>query len=296
MEPPESLSEFSRRYTKTIERLYRRSGGRRWSIAPHRFAEALYASYSRRLPARTGEGDDSLTISFLNALHVEDLALAIACRDGHNDAWKEFIDRFGESVRSFARAALRDSVRARELADSLWAELYGVNTAIRERQSPLAYFHGRSSLASWLRVVVARREADLWRAEQRTRAVIFDEEFAGTQDRNGSGGPDADQQRFTALLNKALVASLAQISANERLLLSYYYVQDLTLAQMSELTHQHESTVSRSLARIRGSIRRFVEDDLRRRHQLSEDEINECIGRAKEESEFDLARALSQAK
>ena len=43
---------------------------------------------------------------------------------------------------------------AEELADSLFAELYGLSA--EKRGSLLRYFHGRSSLKTWLRAVLAQ--------------------------------------------------------------------------------------------------------------------------------------------
>ena len=57
--------------------------------------------------------------------------------------------------------------RARELADSLYAELYGLNGAGGARgRALLDYFHGRSKLATWLRTVLAQRHVDALRAAQ----------------------------------------------------------------------------------------------------------------------------------
>ena len=53
---------------------------------------------------------------------------------------------------------------AREIADSLYAELYGVN---RARRSLLLSFSGRSSLATWLRAVLCQRFVDRIRAQRR---------------------------------------------------------------------------------------------------------------------------------
>jgi hypothetical protein len=56
---------------------------------------------------------------------------------------------------------------AREVADALYAELYGVRNAQGQRQSLFRYFQGRSSLATWLRAVLAQRYVDRQRAQRR---------------------------------------------------------------------------------------------------------------------------------
>jgi len=60
------------------------------------------------------------------------------------------------------------------------------------------------------------------------------------------------------------------LAPRDRLRLSYYYVQELTLAETGALLGEHESTVSRGLARIRAEIRRNVEGALRKDYGLSD--------------------------
>ena len=56
---------------------------------------------------------------------------------------------------------------ARELADSIYADLFGLQERDGERRSLFRYFHGRSSLATWLRAVLAQRQVDRVRSTRR---------------------------------------------------------------------------------------------------------------------------------
>ncbi len=56
---------------------------------------------------------------------------------------------------------------ARELADSIYADLFGLQERDGERRSLFRYFHGRSSLATWLRAVLAQRLVDRVRSTRR---------------------------------------------------------------------------------------------------------------------------------
>ena len=56
---------------------------------------------------------------------------------------------------------------ARELADSIYADLFGLQERDGERRSLFRYFHGRSSLATWLRAVLAQRYVDRVRSSRR---------------------------------------------------------------------------------------------------------------------------------
>ncbi len=78
-------------------------------------------------------------------------------RQRRRKAWEGFIEKYRPLLYASARAICREEIAARELADSMWAELYGVDAKGAARRSLLDYFHGRSSLATWLRAIVAQR-------------------------------------------------------------------------------------------------------------------------------------------
>ena len=60
---------------------------------------------------------------------------------------------------------------ARDLADALYADLYGLPDAQGERQSLFRYYQGRSSLATWLRAVLSQRYVDRLREPETARAA-----------------------------------------------------------------------------------------------------------------------------
>ena len=59
--------------------------------------------------------------------------------------------------------------------------------------------------------------------------------------------------------------------------MAYYYVQELTLAEIGRLLNEHEATVSRQLARTRRAVRVAVERELREDAGLTEAEVAECL-------------------
>src|SRR5215207_8232579 len=85
---------------------------------------------------------------FIDAMQADDLCLIIACERGDENAWSDLVERFTATVRSAARSASSNEDAAEDLAQSIWAELYG----LRARKdgmpaSKLAYYSGRGSLA-----------------------------------------------------------------------------------------------------------------------------------------------------
>ena len=168
-----------------------------------------------------------------------------------------------------------DPGNGRELADSLYADLFGLAGPGGERRSLFRYFHGRSSLGTWLRAVLAQRHVDRLR-ERRHRDPLPDDDSAAAIPAP-SASPDPERGRYIVVMREALACALALLAPKDRLRVACYYAQQMTLAQIGRLTGEHEATVSRQLARTRSAIRGSIEERLRRTHELSEAAIADCF-------------------
>lgn len=270
--PLSSLDQFLAHYAYLVRGLHGEAMCARWGLPPEAFAESLRRSAEKRFGG--AQPDPSGIETYLKSLHLEDLALACACSEGIEQAWEFFIAHFRQDLRNAASVMLRasgraDDARAEELADSLYAELYGIRSGVDGRRKSLfEYFHGRSKLSTWLRAVLAQKQVDMFRTSGRT--VSFDAEMEGDvphelADRTApvSADPDPDRERYIGRFERALSAALASLSPRERMILACYYVDQLTLAEIGRLLHEHESTVSRQLERMRSALREGVTRALR---------------------------------
>ncbi len=238
------------------EQLYLKAGAHRWRLPQVAFTSALDNSCRKAFTA--GPPGSRELSRYLFSLHLEDLALACACAEGHAAAWDHFVLEMRPGLYR-AADALDPSGGARDLADALYGDLYGVDDRGGLRQSLLRYFHGRSSLATWLRAVLGQRYVDRVRAARRLESLPDE-----LPDRAGSSPPeDPECPALVGLLRAALDRALAQLEPRERLRLACYYRDNLTLAQTGRLLREHEATVSRQLSRTRRHLRDAVARDLR---------------------------------
>jgi len=302
--PPESpadrLSKFLSTHARLVEWLLAKTEAARWSLTRARFAEALHRSAEYRFRAANPTVAD--VTAYLESLHVEDLALACACSEGNEQAWNDFVLRYREDLYAAARAITgcrgRSSggdAQARDLADSLYAELYGLSEQDSLRRSRFDYFHGRSKLSTWLRAVLAQRHVDSLRAAQRTEPLGEKEEAYVAETLRAHGTPvepDPDRARYVEMLQATLRQALAALAPRDRLRLAYYYVHELTLAEMGRILGEHEATASRHLERTRRELRKEVEHALRVEQRLSDAQVRLCFEYALEDWPFDLSRAL----
>ncbi|MFN2529747.1 MAG: RNA polymerase sigma factor [Pyrinomonadaceae bacterium] len=201
---------------------------------------------------------------FVDELHADELCLVLACECGDESAWGEFVERFTVVVRSAARSASSNEDTAQDLAQSIWAELYGLKRT-REGQvsGKLAYYSGRGSLAGWLRAVVAQLAVDSYRKQARLVQTEEDSEldrlaheipigYATTAVATTVRNPE--QLVATNLaqtdLQEALTQAIQELSPPDRLLVRLYYFDGLRLREAGFVLGVHEATASRRLNRI----------------------------------------------
>lgn len=215
-----------------------------------------------------------------------DLELARLCAEGDEPAWERFVLEYRPLLYR-AADALDRTQGAREIADSLYADLYGMKNSGGERQSLFRYYQGRSSLATWLRAVLAQRFVDRLRVQRRAEPLADDDAAARSDEQ------DPDRARYVALVEYALRRALASLTARDRLRLGCYYVQELTLAETGRVMKESEATASRQLARSRLAIRREVERQLREESRLSDDQIAACLASVAEDpGSLDLKQVI----
>lgn len=283
----ETLTPVGHVTSDVAERLYRRSGAERWALSLGDFTAALERSVAKRFAAdRPGAREIE---AYLGSLQLDDLALACACARGLERAWEHFVSEYRPILQRLAgRHAPPDA--AREVADSIYADLFGLEEREGERRSLFDYFHGRSSLAGWLRAVVSQRLVD--RVREGRRLEPLPEAGSGAELAVDPEPPDVDRGRLLPLAQVAVLAAIASLEPRDRLRLSLYYAQGLKLAAIGRVLGESEATASRKLDRTRRDLRAGVERALRDTHGLTTAEVEACFSYARTDPAFDLARAL----
>jgi RNA polymerase sigma factor (sigma-70 family) len=210
--------------------------------------------------------------------HQADLALAAACAAGDEAAWERFVREFRPGLYRSADA-IDPTGGARDLADALFAELFGMRERDGVRQSLFKYYQGRSSLATWLRAVLAQRHVDRIRATR--RLVPLPDDDAPPQGRavrvTPSSAPDPDESGCRSAVRLTLADAISRLDARDRLRLGCYYVQDLTLSAIGKMFGEHEATASRHLTRIRRELRATVEVLMRETHGFAAPALADCL-------------------
>ena len=307
-------AEWLRSRKQLTNQLFADSEATSWGITREAFVAALEHSARKRF-------GDSLPAAaqldaYFYALHLRDLALACACADGHAPAWEYFVANFRGYLRSAAGAILHcppESPASRELADSLFADLYGIGDG-PNRRSLFRYFHGRSSLKTWLRAVLAQRHVDSIRAGRRFTELESEgsdghassglPRAGAHQGVNSASEPDPHRVELVALFRRTLEVALGLLDPRDKERLRMYYAAEQTLAEIGRHLGEHESSVSRNLERTRRALRNDVEQALRNTRGvangatagagLSEEQIALCFEYATEDAPINLDQLLPE--
>jgi len=268
MAPTESVAAASRAPRAGIEalpaaidpallvRLWRECGAADWGLALDE-CQGILVEVVAASNFGLAAGDNAAPrqqAAFFDALCLPDLVLARACAGGHERAWQRFVGLYRQPLLSAAIAIAGNETLGRDLADQLYAELYGMTTRDGERRCPLASYRGRGSLMAWLRTTLAQRHVDHYRRTRR-------EEPLDKSDADFERAADPDEETpFPALglLERATEQALRSCDAEERFLLATYFLDGRTLFEIARMLAVHEATVSRRLRRTTGGIRKQI--------------------------------------
>jgi len=251
--------------------LYERSGGAAYGVSAEQFAAILDEILRKYLPDNLAQSStlNSAPASaeqktdFCAGLRLEELTLARACAAGNERAWQDFISRYRQKLHSMALHITRDGAHAAELADSLFADLYGVNARDGIRSSKLVFYTGRGSLEGWLRTVMAQEFINRYRKQKRT-VSLEEQTEEGVQFAAAVPEPACTSDRLSERrLEAAIDEALAELSSEDRFTLASYYLDGRTLAEIARPLGLHESSVSRRLDRLATGLRKRILAGLR---------------------------------
>jgi RNA polymerase sigma-70 factor, ECF subfamily len=266
--------------------LYISSGADAFDISPQQFVALIEEVSAKSLPAAAPL---PARLEFGKTLRLQELVLARACAAGHERAWDVFLHLYREKLYDIARQITRDDSTGRELADSVYADLFGTKMREGARVSRLTYYGGRGSLEGWLRTVLAQEYVNTYRKQRRT--VSLDEESEeGTQFAAAVSDPvvPADPR-----LENAIDDALRTLAAEDRFVLASYFLDRRTLAQIACALSVHESTISRKVEKLTKGLRKQIVKNLVRQG-MSRRQAEEALSADVRDLVVDIRASLAQ--
>lgn len=215
--------------------------------------------------------------------HANDLILAMACESGDASALAAFGERYEAEI---DLALSRLGVDVGTMGD--------VKSTVLERllvssPSRLSRYSGRGSLAAWVKAVVAREVMSVRRTAARRRDLL---------DAAGDALAPADpelvflKQHYRGAFRQAFAAAVGALSDQERLLLRYRFVDELTLPQVAAACGVHRATAARRLAALRTELFEGTRDRLSGALNVAEDELASILRLIQSNFDVSMRRLL----
>ena len=268
--------------------IYQSSKASRFEISQKQFEAWALGIIQKYLSADASQQDAE---EFLGNLRLEDLELARACALGHERAWEQFMARFRELLYDAALGIAKESSQAKDLADSIYADLYGMTERDGQRVSKLASYMGRGSLEGWLRTVIAQEFINRYRSRKRL-VSLDEEEEEGSQFAAPNPAPAAaSDSRVDSVIDQCLAA----LDGESRAILSAYYLDGRKLAEIGRMLGFHEATASRKLDRITKLLRKAIQSGLVQ-SGMSKRQAEEALEIDVRDLAVDVRRSLAQEK
>jgi RNA polymerase sigma-70 factor, ECF subfamily len=274
---------------KLGEELWRAAGAEQVEVSRVEFAEVLETVGARDNFGVDPEkqADERQREIFWRGLHLEELAIARGCALGRESAWQRFFAQYREHLTRAAVEMTGSEALGEELASALYSELFGLTERENKRWSPLLRYSGRGSLMGWLRAILAQRRVDQYRK-------------IGRETELGEIEPAAAVSEQPALerledLRLAIKMTLSEASAEERFLLSAYYLDQHTLQEISSVLRVHVATISRKLNRATERLRKQLLRTLKARG-LSRRAAEETLGTDPRDVDINLRKLLQKSE
>ena len=216
---------------------------------------------------------------FLRSLHTGDLLLALACSQGSNAGWQRFSVLYRTYLTGLSTRLIGRGGDPQDLSDTIWIDLYLPD---RSGQSRIASYDGRSSLATWLRVIVSNRIINE-RLRKGSRLSSLDG-IPEPADSSALHDLEARLQanRYRPMILDCFRRASRLLSSRDRLILLLRYDQELQLGQIARMFSVHQSTITRQIDRSLAKLRSDLAVSLNSEYGLGPDAVEECLSVASE--------------
>jgi len=198
--------------------------------------------------------------------------------------WQRFMASYREPLTQAAIGIAGSAVMGKELADSLYSDIFGLTERDGQRRSPLAFYSGRGSLKGFLRATLAQRNVERYRRTSRETQLTV--EYLEAPSPAPVPNPDV-----LSRLGASLMAILSAIEPEERFLLSAWFLDRHTLLEIAQVLRVHEATVSRRVKRLTSRLRKELLRNLQV-SGLTRSAAEEALGTDPRDLDLNLRRLL----
>ena len=172
---------------------------------------------------------------------VFDELLVLRCQGGDARALEVLAGRWHQRVLRHAVHLTGHSDAAQDVAQEAWI---AIARGIRRLQDPARF-------RSWAYIIVVHKSRDWIRREQAGRRALH--RVADRSEPSSLGGQSENIAR--------MMEALAELPADQRTILSWFYLEEMSVREIAEALSIPEGTVKSRLYHARNALRECVEEE-----------------------------------
>ncbi|MCH9681791.1 MAG: sigma-70 family RNA polymerase sigma factor [Deltaproteobacteria bacterium] len=241
--------------------------------------EALAAFLGARVDAEAGP-------EVAMQLELGSLALAWACASGSDAAIVLFRASHDVDVDVAVRRLGLDSAEADDVRQAVLSKLFVAGS------DKIRSYTGRGPLGAWVRAVTVRQAISMGRRRAPLDLAVG-EVPTGVP---ALADPERDylQARYGRALREALHEAVGELPPEERNLLRFRFVDELTLDELARVFDVHRATVARRLAKARQQVRRAALGRLRGQLEVDGHEMDSLVRMVRSQLDLSLSGLLAR--
>jgi len=171
------------------------------------------------------------------------------CIEGQQDAWKEFLRRYGPLIQAtiFQKLSSLGYAYAKTEAEDIFQDVF--KNLIERNCQALVSIKKRARIDSWLCAIALNKTIDSVRQKWRSaRTVEHHRRMADTE------VPCSRSELESVELAKEIWGAVGQLQPDEQLLVEWHYIHNLKYREMADLANIPINTVSSRLFRIKRKL------------------------------------------
>jgi len=184
--------------------------------------------------------------------HIDDQFYLDKILNGDPASYAFLVNKYKDMVYSIANKILRDADDAQDLAQECFITAY----------QQLHKYQGRSKFSTWLYTIVYRAAVTQLRGKRLDTTFISD----GTNEISDGGGNQFDQLQSKQVGQHVRIA-INKLPQTEALLVTLYYIHDLPVKEIEEITGLSKANIKIKLFRARkkleGELAFLLDDEMK---------------------------------
>lgn len=225
----------------------------------------------------------------LNAIHFDDLCIAVACADGDGPAIAHISERLLAEAQSNLGRFRNDGVVESDVRSAVHERLFVADAGGRPG---IAKYGGRGPLLGWLRVVITRLALNMRRSKksEESREEDIVRELLGDLPT-----PELElvKQDAARHFKEAFAEAALELPEDERDALRMHLYEGLSIDDLARIFGVHRATAARWLGRARDRLHAVTRERLMARLRCSESEVDSVVKLMMSRVDLSLSRVLA---